>query len=127
MVSREGISECLKHTDLKFYLIVKLKAEGETEFPHSISAEICADIFTEDLSDDVYAQYAAIVQGFTPHATRSYCVRGLLLTHNNLIPSNPFKYIHHTSRGVLEASAFFSNILINLHGFYSFLCSIIHL
>ena len=44
--------------------------------------------------------------------------RGLLLTHKNLILSNSFKYIHHVSRGGLEASTFLSQVFIYLHWFY---------
>ena len=35
---------------------MKLRTDGNVEFSHSISVEMCADIFTKDLSDDTYAR-----------------------------------------------------------------------
>ena len=33
---------------------------------------MCADIFTKDLSDDIYARHATLMQGLTPDAQQSY-------------------------------------------------------
>ena len=68
MVSHEGISERSEYIDAKFHFVMKLKAEGKAEFPHSISAQMYADTFTKDLSDDVYTRHVAVMQGFTPDA-----------------------------------------------------------
>ena len=39
---------------------MKLKADGKAVSPLSTSAEMCADILTKDLPDDVYASYANV-------------------------------------------------------------------
>ena len=63
MVSHEAVSERSRHMDVKFYFVMKLKSAGKVGFLHSNSAEMCADIFTKDLFDDVYARHAAVMQG----------------------------------------------------------------
>ena len=62
----EGENERSKHTDVKFHFVMKLKSDDKVEFLHFNSAEMCADIFTEGLSDEVYARHAGVMQGFTP-------------------------------------------------------------
>ena len=42
---------------------MKLKTSGEAEFPNISSPEMCADVFTKELSDDVYPKYAQVMQG----------------------------------------------------------------
>lgn len=68
MVSHEGVTDRSKNIDVKFHFVVKLRSDVKAEFPHSILAEMCEGIFTKDLSDDFYARYAAVMQGFIPHA-----------------------------------------------------------
>ena len=63
MVSHEGVSERTKHIDVKFHFVMKLKSSGEAEFPHISLSEMCADVFTKELSDDVYPKYAQVMQG----------------------------------------------------------------
>ena len=54
--------------------------------------------------------------------------KGLHLMHINIVISNSFKDIHHTSRGVLEASAFFSQFSsICIEFIYLFIYLSIHL
>ena len=52
MASHEGVSERSKHIDVKFHFAMQLKSSGEVEFPHN-SPEMCVDIFTKELSDEI--------------------------------------------------------------------------
>ena len=64
MVFHESVSERSKNIDVKFHFIMKLKSSGEAEFPHVNSPEMCADIFTMDLSDDIYPRHASVMREF---------------------------------------------------------------
>ena len=65
MVFHEGVTERYKHIDVKFHFVMKLRRDVNVVFPHSNSAEMCIDIFTKELPDDVYAGDAG---GSTPDA-----------------------------------------------------------
>lgn len=68
MVSHEGVSERSKHIDVKFHFVMKLKSSGEAEFPHINSSGMCVDVFTKELSDDIYPKHVAVIQGFVSDA-----------------------------------------------------------
>ena len=68
MASHEGVSERSKHIDVKFHFVMQFKSSGEVEFPHINSPEMCADIFTKELSDETYTKHAAVMQGFDSDA-----------------------------------------------------------
>ena len=68
MASHEVISERSKHIDVKFHFVMQLKSSGEVEFPHINSLEMCANIFTKELSDEIYPKHAAFMQGFDSDA-----------------------------------------------------------
>ena len=56
---RKGVSERSKHIDVKFHFVMKLKSPGETEFLHANLPEMSADIFTKDLSEEIYSRHTA--------------------------------------------------------------------
>ena len=64
MVSHEWVIKRSKHIDVKFHFVMKLKSDSKVEFPHPNSVDMCTDISTKDLSDDVYAWHAAVVQEY---------------------------------------------------------------
>ena len=64
MASHEGVSERSKHIDVKFHFVMQLKSSGEVEFPNINSPEMCADIFTKELLNEIYPKHAAVMQGF---------------------------------------------------------------
>ena len=68
MVSHEGVSERSEYIDVKFHFVMKLKSNGIVEFSHIDSPEMCADIFTQKLSDEIYPKHAAVLQGFISDA-----------------------------------------------------------
>ena len=43
---------------------MQLKSSGEVEFPNINSPEMCADIFTKELLNEIYPKHAAVMQGF---------------------------------------------------------------
>ena len=47
---------------------MQLKSSDEVEFPYIKSPKMCADIFTKELSDEVYPKHAAVMQGFDSDA-----------------------------------------------------------
>ena len=47
---------------------MQLKSSGKVEFPRINSPEMCADIFTKELSDEIYPKHAAVMQGFDSDA-----------------------------------------------------------
>ena len=50
---------------MKFHFVMELRSDDKKEFPHSTLAEMCADIFTKDLSDDIYVRHA-LCKGLLP-------------------------------------------------------------
>ena len=62
MASHNGVSERSKHTDVKFHFVMKLKSSGEAKFPHINSPEMCAGVFTKELSDDIYPKHTQVMQ-----------------------------------------------------------------
>ena len=64
MASHKGVSERSKHINVKFHFVIRLKSFGEVEFPHIKSPEMCADILTKELSDEICSKHAAVMQGF---------------------------------------------------------------
>ena len=49
-------------------LTLNFKSSGEADFPHINSPEMFADIFTKELSDDIYPKHATVMQGFVSDA-----------------------------------------------------------
>ena len=52
---------------------MQLTSSSEVEFPHVNSPEMCADIFTKELLDEIYPKHAAVIQGFDSDALSETC------------------------------------------------------
>ena len=63
MVKQDGMSERSKHIDVKFNFVKRLVRDYLVECPHIATKYMVADIFTKDLTDELFGGHSVTVLG----------------------------------------------------------------
>ena len=95
MLNQDGMSERLKHIDVKFNFVKRLVRDKLVVCPHIATREMIADIFTKGLPDESFGGHSVTVLGrFSVKGVVPLCVYDTNLSQRRRIPhSHYFCYV----------------------------------